>query len=284
MSKRILVLAAAALIISSGAFVAGQTTVTTVTPTPTTVTKTIQNADGTYTIIEYPVGKEVQLTLTPVSITGSKAVGTILRDDNGTRVVLNLTDVPAEVSTIHVYAVDDAGVVTLLGPVELANGAGKFTATTPLSKFMLIAAPDAEPDDLRSDCKGLFPQRGAPRLRGHPILNIAGWGNGRRNDDAGNYAGRCIAGCGNSCHNDACNHAGHNVPGCGNSCHNDACNHAGHNVPGCGNSCRDGGCNYTGECLHGADAEYPGLQKGRRHKTEGGLHRRHGWCAREYFH
>jgi hypothetical protein len=143
MSKRILVLAAAALIISSGALVAGQTTTTTVTPTPTTVTKTIQNADGTYTIIEYPVGKEVQLTLTPVSLTGSKAVGTILRDDNGTRVILNLTDVPAEVSTINVYAVDDAGMVTLLGPVELANGAGKLTATTPLSKFMLIATPDA---------------------------------------------------------------------------------------------------------------------------------------------
>ncbi|HAF16126.1 MAG TPA: hypothetical protein DCK99_21010, partial [Blastocatellia bacterium] len=32
--------------------------------------------------------------------------------------------------------------VTSLGPVILANGTGKFTATTPLSKFMLIAAPE----------------------------------------------------------------------------------------------------------------------------------------------
>jgi hypothetical protein len=159
MSKRISILAAALLIITSAVFVAAQTATTTVTQTPitvvtqtpttvvtqtpTTVTKTVQNPDGTYTIVEYPVGKEVQLTLTPVSLTGSKAVGTILRDDTGTRVILNLTDVPAEVSTINVYAVDDAGVVTLLGPVELANGAGKFSATTPLSKFMLIAAPEA---------------------------------------------------------------------------------------------------------------------------------------------
>jgi hypothetical protein len=142
MSKRILILAAAVLIISSAAFATAQTTTTTITQTPTTVTKTVQNPDGTYTIIEYPVGKEVQLTLTPVSLTGSKAVGTILRDDSGTRVILNLTDVPAEVSTINVYAVDDAGAVTLLGPVELANGAGKFSGTTPLTKFMLIAAPD----------------------------------------------------------------------------------------------------------------------------------------------
>jgi hypothetical protein len=151
MNKRILILPAALLMISSAIFAAAQT-VTTVTPTPitvvtktpATVTKTVQkNPDGSYTIIEYPVGKEVQLSLTPVSLTGAKAVGTILRDDSGTRVVLNMTDVPADVSAINVYAVDDAGVVTLLGPVTLANGAGKFTATTPLSKFMLIAAPEA---------------------------------------------------------------------------------------------------------------------------------------------
>ncbi len=142
MSKRISLLATALLIISSAVFVAAQTPTTTVTQTPTKVTKTVQNPDGTYTVIEYPVGKEVQLTLTPVSLTKSKAVGTILRDDTGTKVILNLTDVPAEVSTINVYTVDDAGVVTSLGPVVLAKGAGKFTALTPLSKFMLIAAPE----------------------------------------------------------------------------------------------------------------------------------------------
>jgi len=114
-----------------------------VSTTPTTVTKTVQNPDGSYTIIEYPVGKEVPLTFTPVSLTSSKAVGTILRDDSGTKVILNVTDVPADVSAINVYAVDDTGGVTLLGPVVITNGTGKFTGTTPLSKFMLIAAPDA---------------------------------------------------------------------------------------------------------------------------------------------
>jgi hypothetical protein len=143
MGKRIPILAAALLIISSALVTAAQTTVTTVTQTPTTVTKTVQNADGSYTIIEYPVGKEVPLTFTPVSLTASKAVGTILRDDNGTRVVLDVTNVPADVSAINVYAVDDTGVVTLLGPVVITNGTGKFTGTTPLSKFMLIAAPEA---------------------------------------------------------------------------------------------------------------------------------------------
>jgi hypothetical protein len=140
MSKWISILAAALLIISSAIVVAAQTT--TVTQTPTTVTKTVQNPDGTYTVIEYPIGKEVQLAFNPVALTKSKAVGTILRDDNGTRIVLNVTDVPADVSAINVYAIDDSGAVTSLGPVVLANGTGKFSATTPLSKFMLIGAPD----------------------------------------------------------------------------------------------------------------------------------------------
>jgi hypothetical protein len=157
MSKRISILAAAMLVISSAVFVAAQTPTTQqpttqppitqppttiVTQTPTTVTKTVQNPDGTYTVIEYPVGKEVQLSFTPVGPTKSKAVGTILRDDTGTRVILNVTDVPADVTAMNVYAVDDTGAITSLGPVVLANGTGKFSATTPLNKFMLITAPD----------------------------------------------------------------------------------------------------------------------------------------------
>jgi hypothetical protein len=145
MSKRISILAAALLIISTAAFVAGQTepqTPQTQTTTTTQVTKTVQNADGTYSVIEYPLKKEVTVTLNPVTLTSSKAVATILRDDAGTRVILNVTDVPADVTAMNVYAVDDTGTITPLGPVVLSNGIGKFTATTQLSKFMLITAPD----------------------------------------------------------------------------------------------------------------------------------------------
>jgi len=41
------------------------------------------------------------------------------------------------------YAVDDQGVVTALGPVTIANGTGTLAATTPLSKFMLFASPES---------------------------------------------------------------------------------------------------------------------------------------------
>jgi hypothetical protein len=151
MSKGISILAAALLILSAAVVAAAQTpvtvpetptTTTVVTQTPTTVTKTVQNPDGTYTVIEYPVGKEVLLTLNPVTLTNSKAVATILRDDNGTKVVVNMTGVPADVSAINLYAIDDTGAISSLGPVVLANGTGKFSGTVPLSKFMLIAAPD----------------------------------------------------------------------------------------------------------------------------------------------
>jgi hypothetical protein len=108
----------------------------------TTVTKTVQNPDGTYTIIEYPAKKEVLVNLTPINVTGAKGVATILRDDDGTRIKLNLTDVPADLSAMTLYAVDDKGVVTALGPVAISNGTGTLVATTPLSKFMLVAAPE----------------------------------------------------------------------------------------------------------------------------------------------
>ena len=129
MNKHVLsVLGAVVLTLGLAAIALAQTT---------TVTKTVQNPDGTYTIIEYPVKKEVTLNLT-----GAKGVATILRDDDGTRIKLNLTEVPADLTALTLYAVDDKGVVTALGPVAITNGAGTLAATTPLSKFMLFASPE----------------------------------------------------------------------------------------------------------------------------------------------
>ena len=110
----------------------------------TTVTKvqTVQNPDGTYTIVEYPVGKETTVVLNPVGITGATARGTIIRDDNGTTIKLNLASLPADLNGLNIYAVDPTGAVTMLGPVEIANGVGTFTTTTPLNRFMLIASSD----------------------------------------------------------------------------------------------------------------------------------------------
>src|SRR5689334_9160113 len=135
MSKHILsVLGVATLTLALAAIAFAQTT---------TVKKVVQNADGTYTIIEYPAKKEVTVNLTPINVTGAKGVATILRDDDGTRIKLNLTDVPADLSAMTLYAVDDKGVVTALGPVAISNGTGTLMTTTPLSRFMLFASPES---------------------------------------------------------------------------------------------------------------------------------------------
>jgi len=137
MSKHVLsVLGAVMLTLALAAIAPAQTTTT-------TVTKTVQNPDGTYTIIEYPAKKEVTLTLNPVNIANAKGVATILRDDDGTRIKLNLTDVPADMTALTLYAVDDKGMVTALGPVAISNGVGTLATTTPLSRFMLIASPES---------------------------------------------------------------------------------------------------------------------------------------------
>ena len=50
-------------------------------------TEVVQNADGTYTVIEYPVGKEVTIDLTPVTtVTGSTGVARVMRAADGTKV------------------------------------------------------------------------------------------------------------------------------------------------------------------------------------------------------
>jgi len=130
------VLAAAFLTLSIAAIALSQTTTT------TTVTKTVQNPDGTYTVIEYPVKKEVQLSLNAIGVENAKGVATIIRDDDGTKIKLNLTNIPSAVTSLELYAVDDNGKLTQLGPIAISNGVGTLATSTPLTKFMLLASPE----------------------------------------------------------------------------------------------------------------------------------------------
>jgi hypothetical protein len=146
------VLGVTVLLVSLAAIVQAQTTQT------TTVTKVqaVQNPDGTYTIVEYPVGKETVVTLNPVGITGATGTATILRDAKGATIKINLTNLPAEVAALNLYAVDPTGAVTTLGPLEIANGVGTFTTTTPMSRFMLFASPDMSLTAYDANTKILF--------------------------------------------------------------------------------------------------------------------------------
>lgn len=114
------------------------------TTTTTTVTKkeVVQNADGSYSVIEYPVGKEVTVELTPMNIKGAKGWAKVLRAADGTTVAVDLSGLPADAKNYYVYAIDPNGGATFLGPTVIEGGASKSTFTTPLNQFMLFLSPN----------------------------------------------------------------------------------------------------------------------------------------------
>src|SRR5881398_1046345 len=131
MSKRLIAVVGAAMLLLSLPVVA---------VAQKTKTTTVQTSEGIYTIVEYPTGKETVVTLNPVGLAGATGRATILRDPSGTTIKLNLVSLPADVTAMNVYAVDPTGVATLLSPIEVNNGVGAFTTSTPLSRFMLVAS------------------------------------------------------------------------------------------------------------------------------------------------
>jgi hypothetical protein len=123
----------AALTLSAVAIVAQDTT---------TKTQVVQNADGTWTVIEYPVGKEVSVRLLPsTTVTGATGTARVMRSADGTKVWVDVTGVPADTKTFYAYAVDPSGTPTLLGPVAFQNGVAKAEFSTPMNQFMVVLSP-----------------------------------------------------------------------------------------------------------------------------------------------
>ena len=149
MRKRLIIaLAVITLVLAAAVVVAfGQTT---------TVTKAVQNPDGTYSIIEYPVGKEVIVNLNPVAISGATGTMTVLRDPSGTTIKVSMRGLPAEVTSLNLYAVDPNGVATLLGPVPVTDGNGVLSTTAQLDKFMIVASPESDITAYTPETKVLF--------------------------------------------------------------------------------------------------------------------------------
>ncbi len=107
----------------------------------------VEKADGTYTVIEYPVGKETVVNLVAVTpIDGARGLATVLRADDGTKIVLDLNGIEIKegsAKVVHAYAVEPNGATRYLGPVEIAEGSGKAEFSTDLSQFMIVLSPNA---------------------------------------------------------------------------------------------------------------------------------------------
>jgi hypothetical protein len=153
MNKRFASLAGAVILTFSTAGLALAQDTPTTTTTTTTVSKTIQNPDGTYSIIEYPVGKQVVVNLSPTTlIPGAKGTATIIRNGDASTINLDLAGLQ-EGDSYTVYAVDPTGGVTMLGPVTVTNGAATASFTTPLNKFMIFLSPEGNLSAYGADTK-----------------------------------------------------------------------------------------------------------------------------------
>lgn len=102
----------------------------------------IVNSDGSYTVIEYPVDKEVLVTLTPsTTIATAKGSARVVRSADGTKIYFDMSSLPATATSYHAYTVDPAGVTTYLGPLTVSDGMAKAEFSTPLNQFMLVVSP-----------------------------------------------------------------------------------------------------------------------------------------------
>jgi hypothetical protein len=154
MFKKKLLALSGGLILSAALTGVAQDTTKTTTTTKTTVT---QNADGSYTVIEYPVGKEVMVNLTPgMNMSSAKGMARVMRMGNETTVNLDLSGLPADAKSYYVYAVDPSGAVTLLGPAMNSSGVSQTTFKTPMDKFMLVLSPNEGLTNLSTDTPVVF--------------------------------------------------------------------------------------------------------------------------------
>jgi len=136
--------------------IAQDTTTKTKTTTTTTKTEVVQNPDGSYTVIEYPVGKEVTVTLTPNNLQGATGTARVMRAADGTKIWLDLTGIPSETKSYYAYAVDPKGAPTLLGPVTIQNGVAKAEFSTPMNQFMIVLSPNEGVSSFSNDIPVVF--------------------------------------------------------------------------------------------------------------------------------
>ncbi|MBD0369902.1 MAG: hypothetical protein ICV60_03545 [Pyrinomonadaceae bacterium] len=145
-SRLVTAMAGLALLLAMATAALAQDTTTKTTTTTTTQTTAVQNPDGSWTVVEYPVDKQVTVTLSPVTTvdTTTTAVmprATVLRSANGTLITVDPAGFAGTTGAMNLYAVDPMGHITLLGPIN-ATSTSPLTFNTNLNRFMLVVSPE----------------------------------------------------------------------------------------------------------------------------------------------
>ena len=119
--------------------------------------------DDTWTVIEYPEGREVVVELKAGSLLReAKATARVTRAGNETTVNVEVSGATGAESAYQVYAVDSLGNATLLGTLTIADGAGTLNGKTALTKFMIVVSPETDltaiSPDTRISLRSLVPE------------------------------------------------------------------------------------------------------------------------------
>jgi hypothetical protein len=172
MSKGLLYLAGCCALVAALASVSFAQQTTTVT---TTQTQAVQNPDGSWTVVQYPTGKEVVVDFTPgTTFATAHGRAKIIRKADGTSIALDLSGLPADATGLNLYAVDPSGKVTMLGPVTISNGVATQTYTTPMDRFMLVLSPEADLTTYAPDTAYAFRSSVPEGLAVVPLTSAAG--------------------------------------------------------------------------------------------------------------
>ena len=86
------------------------------------VTKVVDNGDGTYSVIEYPMDQDVTVSLVPYKGVNGTGIAHVVRTAKGTRVMFEVNNAPEDWKNVHAYAVDPTGASTYLGPLTFSSG------------------------------------------------------------------------------------------------------------------------------------------------------------------
>lgn len=141
MNKSLLSVAGAVVLsLTLAALALAQTPTTTTVTTQTGQATAVQNPDGTWTVVEYPVNKELTVDLVPATQVVPRA--RILRSANGTTITIDPAAFAGLPNGVNLYAIDAMGHPILLGPINTASTAPLVFNTT-LDKFMLVLSPEA---------------------------------------------------------------------------------------------------------------------------------------------
>ena len=104
-----------------------------------------QDQKSAWTVIEYPLDRQVVVDLTPTeAMPEAKGTAKVTRDGEKTTIQVEISGLTGDTTSYTLYAVDHTGKVASLGAISVSDGSGVLVAETSLHKFMLALSPEAD--------------------------------------------------------------------------------------------------------------------------------------------